>query len=513
MIRKKKVLYKEPETQLFNTRSDVTGEFIEGELFASTLTPTKTTNEIKDMLANVDDKHEDIVNLMTYYWISNGEIRQLYWMYKCLSNLNFKIRVFDNESKQFEKNMSLVNKTLYKVKYKELTRDLITQAMLDGGVVCTWLGTKQTPYLYVFNNPEYVFAKYRKNGEWQCVIDLAWFDNMNEEEQEAVINNLSPLVTTSKVNAYKDNPNDDKKRYIELPIDKTSYIRGEYLRRNQLIGVPLGSPALIDLNHKETLKNAEKAIATRIVKTIATLTLGLKEDELRTYENIPNKKGNKIISDVIKALNASTDINNGKIPLAVMPEYATLNLSKIDGVDGLDPDKFDSVNYDINNSTGMSSALSSGSGDSNYALAKINLDFNYKKLNVILEQIQDVFNKLIAIILPKNAGDNFHFEFMTNEISPEKQLDVLLKLQAQGYSVKAIIDMLPDVSFDDFVEQSIYENEVLKLRDKIVPPQTSYTLAGKDFVGSSKPTNDNPTNESTIKTQATDGNNTPEANT
>ena len=38
--------------------------------------------------------------------------------------------------------------------------------------------------------------------------------------------------------------------------------------------------------------------------------------------------------------------------------------------------------------------------------------------------------------------------------------------------------MVPDVEFQNYITQSIYEQETLKLYEKIKPPATSYTQTG-----------------------------------
>ena len=464
----------------FANYSDLTGDFIEGGLTKSNeFTTSYTDSEIKEMLANPEDNIQEISDLLYYNYISGGTIYQLYTIYKSLPSLNYKIGAFDNSTKKYEESISIVNKMLHKVRYKEVTRDIIGQSALDGGVVCMWCGAKSNLFLYVFDSLEYVFPKYRLNGEWVCVIDFELLQSMDEEERLNMFENLSPYVTESMYKQFESDSSNVEKRYIALPQDRTVYIRnGDYLRRNQRIGIPLGTQALLDINHKEQLKNLEKSIANRATKNIAVLQIG-SDKEGKSYLDIGTSARRQIIGGIGKALKQNNSTSTNQIPVATIPEFCKLEFNKTDGMEALGSDKYSSVNSDLLVDTGVSESISRGTG-SNNAGAEINLDFLYKRIGSILEQIDLLFEKMIKLTLGKKEADNLFFEFdKTQPLPRETELEVLYKLEAQGYSVKAIIDRISGISFDDYIEQSLYEMQDLKLRDNIIPPLSSYTMSDK----------------------------------
>lgn len=460
---------------------EITSDFVEGGVTTSNsdFTTAYTDAQIQEMLASPEDNIKDISNLLYYNYISNGVIYQLYTVYKSLPNLNYKIGAFDNTTKKYEESISEVNKMLHKVRYKELTRDIISQSSLDGGAVCMWCGQKSNLFLYVFDNLEYVFPKYRVNGEWQCVIDLSLLQSMKEDERANLFANLSPHVTEAMYTQFENDSSNIEKRYILLPQDRTVYIRGgDYLRRNQRLSIPLGTQALLDINHKQQLKNLEKSIANRAIKNIAVLQIGNNEDG-KSYLDIGKKARQQIINGIGRALkqNGSTDAT--QIPVAMIPEFCKLEFNKTDGMEALGSDKYDSIDEDLLTDTGISASISSGTG-SNNAGALINLDFLYKRIGVILEQMDLVFEKMIKLILGKKEAENLFFEFdKVQPLSKEDEIEILYKLEAQGYSVKALIDRISGVNFDDYLEQSLYEMQDLKLREEIIPPLSSYTMSDK----------------------------------
>ena len=241
-----------PETEMkkeSNTYEEYIMTYVDGfvsKLFSKNIITTVNADELQNWFATPDEHYEEINKLMTYYYITDGDIYQLYEMFKILPTLNYTIKTFDKKE-TYEKNISDCDKILNKVKYKSLTRDLISQLVSKGVVVGTWLGDEKNPYLFIFSELKYVFPKYRLNGEWVCVIDMEWFDNMqDDEERDVYFRNLSPYVSKQKYNLYKENMSDKSLRYVELPINRTGCIRVNTLSRNQRLGLPFGTQALFD---------------------------------------------------------------------------------------------------------------------------------------------------------------------------------------------------------------------------------------------------------------------------
>lgn len=493
------------DTKSLNTLEDYVQDFTEGYIMESMNTgefTTITQKTLEEWLSSPDTYYKEISNLMTYMYITDGSIYQLYTLIQVLPSLNYKVKVFDTTVNGYEKNLAMCNKILSKVKYKPLTRDLLSQECVNGWVVCMWLGNKKQPYLYIFDNQDYVFPAFRRNGEWVCKVDMKWFEGMKDEERELMYETFSGVISESDYNKYLSNK--EEFQYVELPQDKTTALRINTLFRNQRIGLPMGTQYLFDHLHKQTLKNLEKSISMKIIKNIAVLTIG---DEENPYNKIGKPMKKKIVSSVKNALQKS--VVAGAVPVAILPEFSKLEWSKLDGDKFLEKEKFESINLDINNDLGISPALTSGSG-ANFATATLNLDILYKRIGVMLEGIEDVFNKLFKLVLNKSVADNFMFEYEKEKpLSRSEVLDVLMKLQSQGFSVQSVVDMLPDVSFDPYLNASLYEQEVLKIYEKIKPPLTSYTATADDNSGNEEMDISDVTSEETISSKTNDKNSLP----
>lgn len=494
------------ENKSLNTLDDYVQDFTEGYIVEAMNTgefTTITQKDLEEWLSSPDTYYKEIANLMTYMYITDGNIYQLYTLIQTLPSLNYKIKVFDTTVKGYEKNLAMCNKILSNVKYKSLTRDLLSQECVNGWLVCMWLGNKKQPYLYIFDNQEYIFPSFRRNGEWVCQVDMKWFDSMKEKERELMFETFSGVIGESDYNKYLGNK--EEYQYVELPQDKTSALRINTLFRNQRIGLPMGTQYLFDHLHKQTLKNLEKSISMKIIKNIAVLTIG---DEANPYNKISKPMKKKIVSSVKNALQKS--VSAGAVPVAILPEFSNLEWSKLDGDKFLEKEKFESINADISNDLGIPPALTGGSG--NFATASLALDILYKRIGVMLEGVEDVFNKLFKIVLNKTIADNFMFEYEKDKpLTRKESLDVLMKLQAQGFSVQSIVDMLPDVEFDPYLNASLYEQEVLKIYERIKPPLTSYTATANDETGGNKEIDiADVTSDETVSSKANDKNSLPE---
>lgn len=456
-----------------NTYDDYVEEFVEGHvggLYSDNLVETLTTAQVKDWLSNPDKYWKEISSYMSYMYYADGNIHQLYNLLENLPSYNFSIKVFDNTKNGYEKNVALIQQTMYKIKYRELARDIIRQLNVRGWVVCCWLGDKKKPYLYVFDN-EYVFPSHREDGEWVAFADMAWFDEMEEEEREIVFNSLKGIISESDYNKYAGNNQDNQ--YVQLPIERTYCARINTLVRNQRLGLPNGVSYLYDYIHKQTLRNMETSIANKAIKSVAKLTIGDKENP---YVDIGSGIRKKIVNQMKTALGKT--VNPGSIPILTLPEFADLEFSKIDGLDGLNNDKFENIDVDIQKDLGFPIALLTGDGG-NSATLKLAVTQLYKNVASMLELVENIFNKMMPLVLSKSYADNLYIEFeKTQPIETSDIIGVLQQLHSEGFAVKPILDMLPNVDFNEYIERSIYEQQTLKLYDSIKPPATSYTQSG-----------------------------------
>lgn len=470
------------ETEIEYSINQLASTFAEGfvsNMFGDGIVKDVTMEQLLQYLSNPDNYVKELENVAHYYYITSGEVFQLFDITRILPTLNHKITVI-NKTEKYEENLILCNRILNKVKHKQLTRDIISQVISAGTLTGIWLGGGNTsPYLYIFERPDKVFPAYRLNGDWIVRLDFSWVDEMTSDERDILFKNLAPYVNEKQYKKYKNDTN--KNRYVDLPQDRSICLRTHTLKRNQPFGVNWSTPGLFDIQHKKKLKDLEKAIANKIISAIAVLTIG--NDKIETQTNL--KLNPTLKKKVHAGVKSALEKNQSKgVTVVSIPDFAKLEFPEMKS-DALEPKKFDSINQDISSSYGISNALTNGTSANNSA-AKINLDILYKRIAVLLEDIEtEVYSKLIRLILPPSESDDYLMEYDKEPpLTLKDKADFLLKLHVQeGFSLKAVIDTLSGIDFTDYYQQSIYEQKILKLQDEIKPYQSSFTSQGSDSGG------------------------------
>lgn len=442
-----------------------------------------------------------------YQYLYNGDIRQMLDLMVNLSDLEFEIKTLKTNKKDDTYTLS-IKRCLKQVNHKRLTRDILMQLLTTGTLVGLWVGrdttkSKEYPYLMIFDNLTYFYPYRRRGGKWTVACDLSYFDTISDTtERRLQIESLSPYITLADYDKYKRNG--DIAKIKELPIERSVCLRVGVNKRNQRFGTSVVLPVLDDIKHKEKLRNLEKVASNKVIQSIATLTLGIHDSE-STYKKLGEKLTKSVFESVKRGLQNNEE---GDSCVVGLPEWAKLEYPTIK-TDVLDPEKMTSINEDISNGTGISRTLTNGVGG-NYAAAKLNLDIIYKKIGVILEDIEtEVYTKMIQLILPNSVKDDYYLEYNKNApLTNKERADIYYKLVSLGYSLRPLIELIGK-DFNEYIENSIYEIEELGLREKIAPPASSYTLS--DSGDSGRPQTTGETNESTISSKSNDGGNNPKS--
>ncbi|PKR82906.1 hypothetical protein [Heyndrickxia camelliae] len=492
---------------MVNDYNDYVSTYVNGfitSLFSQDIINEVQAETLKKYFSNPDAYQKEIEDLAQYYYLSTAEVHMLYELIEALPTLNYKIDSFE-KNKSTDKHIATLNKTLHRVKHKRLTRDLLKQNATAGTLVGIWLGDKNNLYPFVFDEIKYVFPAYRRNGEWVSVIDMSWFDSMKDDFRKIQLQNLNPYVTENDYKKFKENSTEYQ--YKELPQDRTFVLRTGTLKRNQGLGSSWVTPGLYDVLHKKKLKDVERSIANKIINAVAVLTVGVNGND--KYDDLTNLKLPKAVKQKIHSgVKAALEKNNQSgVTVVTIPDFAKIDFPDVK-TDGLDGKKFDHINSDIQSAYGLSGSVLNGSG-SNFAGAKLNMDTLYKRIGVMLEDVeQEVYQKLINLILPASQKDNFKMEYdKETPLTLKEKIDILSKLNDKGWSVKHLVDNMAGVNWDNYLEQTIFETEELKLQDRIRPYQSTYTLNGNK-VG--RESIENPENDNTNRSKTSDGNSLPE---
>lgn len=496
----------------YNSYDEVISNFVDGFVLEMTQNiKTISLETLQRWFSNPDQYMTEINDLLTYYYIIDGNISQMYDLIFALPELNYTIKCYGDKS-TYSQDVAKIRSVLENtIKHKQLTRQLLVQLAHDGTVLGTWLGDKQNPYFNVFNNLQYIYPYGVYKGKMVGVYDLSYLDTLTDEQRKAEYTNLSPFVTKRKYEKWKNCKDYDKQKELQLivlPPETSLIARNRTLSSSQRLGLPQGTQAMNDLLHKQKMKDLERSMADKIIRAIAVVKMRDKDDNDNKVKESIQKR---VFNSVKKALEKNTSSSTGLTCIG-LPSFASFEYPEFKNIDDiLSPDKYESVNSDITSGTTISSVLTNGTGG-NYASANLNLEMLYRKIDAMVEQIEEIYNQLITIVLGKSKGKKYRFEYIKGvPLSKKDKVSNLKSLADKGYSIKPLLDNL-GIDFEEYIAQSIYEIEDLKLREKIIPPLNTNNISSSDNVGG-RPTDDSNENNNTVTTKTNDGNNNPKPST
>lgn len=348
----------------------------------------------------------------------------------------------------------------------------------------------------------------QRNGKWIVEYDLM---NIKTKVKSNHFNNhmlamqsLPDEVNATAFNLYINKGEDY--RYVELKDTDVVNLDAD---RNYPFGLPYSFGAWMPLMQKEIINRVERSVSDRLIKQVVILTAG----------NIGGKDGKpapkeliehyfKQVKDLLaKKENSSRNYTEGEVTgsgVIAFPEFFNLKTLDVDTT-MFTKDLYNKIDNDIFMNLGMSMAMNSGGG-STYSSAQINTEKVHKYIHTILEQFEHIINGYIKNILPKNISCKIKFKKPT--FADEKQIEMAQQLYLQTGVIRPWIELSTGMNMEEFISMARYEREVLETEKHIFPPQNAYTSSGKDN-GAGRPSDNNPTNNSTVSTKTNGGNDLP----
>ena len=309
-------------------------------------------------------------------------------------------------------------------------------------------------------DPDYCrISSVNYNGCLNCAFDFSFFDSSSN----AIYLEMWDKEFTKKYNAYKS---DNKLRWQELDPERTWVLKVNYDQNDRVIpplsGLLEDVINLIDLKGITSVKD-EMSIYKLLVAKINTIS---GTDEPNDFEI---------------DLNTAVDFYNKMV--ANLPEYVGAILSPME----ITPVTFDKSATDESNSIAKASSnLFESAGVSQVmdaskltgataVTAALRFDGLYA-LKPLLAQIQARVNMFLDYILPDN-GMRVKFLPVTPYFKDEaiKQTAEACTL---GLPMKTQLATLMGISPLDMNSMLHLENDILKLQDKLVPMQSTYTQSG-----------------------------------
>lgn len=456
-------------------------------LFSKGIVKGLTPEQLENYLRNPDLNQGIIGDIADYYYLSNGEVRSLIDTVESLPSMQHRIKVLEKDD-DTENNLKNLNKYLHKINHKKISRGIMKQVYTKGSVVGLWVGRGKKLSPFILPDEKYYKVIKDLEGKFRVVLDLNWFVALDSSLLELYLTQLQGIVKPSDFENYR--LDELGNRYVLVPVERSFVINHGTTSVNQTVGASSVLPALQDILHKKTLKDVERTVANKVINAVAVLTMGQNSkqgEKQRDYDDIPLPLIRSIHGAVKEALaQGGTD----GLSLVSIPNFTKLEFPDVK-VDGLGDGKFKQTDSDIEKGLGLSPTILNGQG-SNVGIANLHLDLFYRKLAVILEDIEyEVYNKLFNLLVKGGQKDNFYMEYdKERPLTLREKIEQQNKLNDKGWSSRHLIESI-GFDFNEYLEQTVYENEVLKLNTQLlIPPRTSYTIASS--VGNGQSLYDDP---------------------
>lgn len=486
----------------------------------SIYSPEQLTAVIKDPM---DDGNNEILRKVSkILYGTNGVYTNTVDYMKSMPTLDKVIVTYGKSAKNKKKNKSLMESTLRLIKDKEIVRDALFSAMLEG----TYYGYFETATRPQSNKKflsdydvdsiveinelginasvislpsDYTKIVGIKNSSYVIAFNLDYFNDCPGESTEMKLRKFPKEIR----DAYNERKNNSANTNNWVILDNTKTIVHKIRsKRDEKYGRPLVLAAINDILYGDYFTQTKRNVLDEINNKII-------------YETFPEgkEKGSSALTkqqqqsqhDTVK--NAVFNKNNrGGVSF-----FSVSAGTKIDTIDASNTDIFDdkyesNLNDKIALGMGIASSLLNGSSSGSYSSQENNLELMSGELFEWIEQISSELNKCInhCIIRDENNYVECKYLPITN-VNQGKKVTYYKDLYLQGSgSLSAWIaacGISPDVYFallDQEIESGIY--------DKYKPHLTSFTISGKNQNnGAGRPETDNPT-ESTIQTRTNNGN-------
>lgn len=406
------------------------------------------------------------------------------------------------EHRSFPRVKKNVDKFIKNIKIKKLARDTIFTVVQEG--TCVWYN-RGNKYIQFLDSDQYEI-QYMVNGKWQVLYNLQYLDQFKTgsglEEQ---ISAAPDEVTLAAYNAYKK---DSSKQYIPLDINKTQVFKFRGAR-NEPYSFPYCIPALSSIIHRDLLEKTEKSLADRIINQIIIQKIGtMPSQDGKSQLPVP-KDAVEQYHDNLKNLHQKRGRNSDDITTTAtltVPSFVSIEELKIN-MNTFNKDVWERIDRDIYKKLGFSMSLNMGGGNGqSFGSSTINVEKIFSIIFFLLEDIEEAINEYLESITGNNITAKIWLGRQTilDKDTAFKQAESLY-LKGKG-SLKDWVES-SGRSFDHWLQQVIYENEVLKLDERLKVHQTSFTSTGDDNQGGRPESKSG--NENTDKSKGNGGNDTP----
>lgn len=475
-----------------------------------------TVSNIKKWLKDPNRFNKEIRALSRYMYSANGVYTNVIDYMTALPTLDRVIFSNSKNHSSSKENKQKFKRALEQIKDKTTTRDVIRKAATDGIAFYYFnvesaknlpptLSDYDIDQIQELNADEFNCGMLAlpvdycsivgiKNGSYVVAFDLSYFDQF-------LANGLSlklkryPREIREKYKSYKK---DISKKWAVLDNSKTVTIK---VRANieEKWGRPLGLAAFIDMLYEDYFTETKRGVLDDNNNNII-------------YQTFPegDTKGTSALTKIQQEMQHNNIRNalfakGNKKGVSFFSVAAGTKLDKVNtNVEILKVSSDDLIKKIATDLGFAGSALNGHDGD--YSSQQTNLDLVAAEIFSWLEQLQYEYNKVINENIIKDKMDYVKVYYLPiTYLNREKMISHMKELYTHGKG--SLIAWISATGFDSDAYLSLMDYEIEEeFEEKYKPHITSFTATQEDI---GRPSNDDPTNQNTIKSKSANSNNRP----
>ena len=478
----------------------------------------------------LDANNERLRTISRRFYSSDGIVRNTLDYMKALPSLDYIITSYTNDSSA-KKNKEIVRYVLRKIKHKQVIRDAILKGCIDG-IAFYYLDTGNTkedktkfisqftastisevnalkPKLAKINASikslptDYCRIVGTMNNSYVVAFDLSYFDSGTENAEKKL--KKYPSEFAAAYNKWKNGKKNDGQMFI-LDNSKT-IVHKISSNLDEPWGRPLVLGAIQDILYSDDFRNTKRNLLDNINNKIIFETF----PEGKTAGTSALTKQQQLDQhNAVKSAVQSKQSVNGTTFFSVAAG------TKIDSID-IKTDLFDN-DYESNLDTkvgtdlGFAASLLNASGTTSFSSQQTNLELVTSQIFEWIEEIVSELNKVINynILGLKYVDTEVNYLPITH-LNRSKYFETAKDLFTIGRGSLAYLANCAGLSKEMYfamLDEQLEEG----IMDKYPINATSFNTSGNDDGEAGRPTNDEPTNENTIRSKTNNTNGQPKPN-
>ena len=478
--------------------------------------PEQVRSLIEDPMRN----NETLRKLSRLVYNANGIVANTIDKMVALPTLDKVIVPYGKGKAKRKKSQERIQNVLEVMRDRELARDCLQNSLIDG-IAFYYVETRERPVknggtlsdseaesIVEVNEgikvsaislpPEFTKVVGLKNSSPVLAFDLKYFDS-NEDSNAAVERKLRQFPSEIRKGYAAYSRSKSKNNWLILDNDHTICTKFRS-KKSEPWGRPLALAALIDIYYADYHIDTKRKVLDEVNNKIVYQTFPQGKE---AGTSALTSKQQQAQHDAVKQ-GVTTKNNRGGISffsVAAGTKIDSINTS----VDLLDEKNDNKMRNNISTALGFAEALLSGSGDSSFASLQENMRLITAVIFKMVDEFSSELNKVLnacvlsdkkypvrVVYLPITHANRKEFVGHAKELYLQGKGSLSLWASAVGIEPDAFFSLL-DRELEDDIE------------NKYPVHQTSNTLSRDDRKGG-RPTEDNPTNENTVKSKTNNAN-------